>query len=109
MLPYQTIKQRKAFVAATRQGKRHASKTLVVQFIPADDTLQLGITVTKKVGNAPVRNRIKRQLRAAFTEAAKTASLPNGSYVIIARNGAYAAPYARLLQDLRYCIRKVTA
>src|SRR5690606_18574059 len=98
------------FLLAASKGRKHASHTLVLQHVPQADVTQplLGITVTKKHGNAPVRSRIKRKLRAAFAEVAGDRPLPGGHYVIIARQDAYAAPLSKLTQDLRYCLRKVT-
>lgn len=47
---------------------------------------RLGVTVSTKVGNAVVRNRVKRWVRVAFREAAD--GLPAVDLVVIARRGA---------------------
>jgi len=65
----------------------------------------LGFTVTKKVGNAVERNRIRRRLRAAASATlalAKPEGLPlaDHDYVIIARRSAIAAPFETLIGDL---------
>jgi ribonuclease P protein component len=110
---YQTIKARPEFLQLAKSGRKHASHTMVVQYgapaVEADTTPVLGITVTKKVGNAVVRNRLKRQIRAAFQELTHNHQVKAGRYVIIARDRAKHADFAKLQGDMHYCIRKVTA
>lgn len=110
MLPYLRLTRRRDFLAAASRGRRHASHTLVVQHVPHPEPALpiLGLTVTRKIGNAAVRNRVKRKLRAVFAAAASSGALPSGHYVVIARQGAFEAPATKLAQDLRYCIRKIT-
>ena len=60
---------------------------------------RLGVTVTKKVGNAVVRNRIKRVVREVFRR--NRALLPDGTdFVFIAKQGAGKVSYAAVLSDL---------
>lgn len=61
------ILQRREFLRIQGQGQRVHSRHLVFQFLPGEGPeSRLGITVSKKVGNAVVRNRIKRWIREAF-------------------------------------------
>ena len=65
-----------------------ATRGLVLQALTRDDTgpLRLGFTVTKKVGNAVIRNRIKRQLREIVR--GRLDSLPSSNdYVLVVRRG----------------------
>jgi ribonuclease P protein component len=59
---------------------------------------RFGFTVTKQMGNAVVRNRIKRRLRAALGEAGSKAS-GDFDYVIIARTDAFGCDYQLLVED----------
>ncbi len=66
---------------------------------------RLGFTVTKKVGNAPERNRIRRRLKGAMFDSAKAlvgAGLvkPDYDYVIIARRSLISLPFDILLEAL---------
>ena len=68
----------------------------------------MGFTVTRKVGNAVVRNRIKRRLRAAVREAVADCSCDLGGrdVVLIARREAADAPFERLVCETRRTVAR---
>jgi len=68
----------------------------------------IGFTVTKKTGNSPERNRIKRRLRAAVTACARD-FLPAHDYVLVGRREALSEPFAKLVADLGALIVRVHA
>jgi ribonuclease P protein component len=78
------------FERVFRQGRSHAGRDLVLYVFPRGEDEgepRLGMTVSRKVGSAVERNRIKRVLREAF--ALESERLPTGSdAVVIARSGA---------------------
>jgi ribonuclease P protein component len=78
------------FERVFRQGRSHAGRDLVLYVFPRGEDEgepRLGMTVSRKVGSAVERNRIKRVLREAF--ALESERLPAGSdAVVIARSGA---------------------
>ncbi|MBU1174195.1 MAG: ribonuclease P protein component [Alphaproteobacteria bacterium] len=100
------LKTRAEFVAAAR-GRRASRSGLVVQAISTgvDDT-GVGFTVTKKAGNAPERNRIKRRLRAA-AEACADAFSSRHDYVVIGRRDVLSAPFETLVTNLQSLIARV--
>lgn len=59
---------------------------------------RFGVTVTRKVGNAVERNRIRRRLRAAVASAA--VSTAGADYVLVARRGALTRAFTDLVTDL---------
>ena len=76
---------------------------------PRDDgdaAMRIGITVTKKVGNAVVRNRIKRRFRALAREVLPVAGVAGADHVLIGRLPAMTRDYAQLQGDLAKAIEK---
>ena len=67
--------------------------------------MRVGFTVTKKIGNAVQRNRIKRRFRAAAREVLPELAEPGHDYVLIARPAALHRPWAALLDDLRRALK----
>jgi ribonuclease P protein component len=65
-----------------------------------DGPPRYGITVTRKVGNAVVRNRIRRRLREAVRVHAADDMAAGTDYVIVARQDALTAPFAALSAEL---------
>ena len=61
------ILKRPDFLSLSKHGKRFSNKHFVATYCPGQlENTRLGITVSKKVGNAAVRNRIKRFAREYF-------------------------------------------
>lgn len=63
-------------------------------------TARFGFTITKKIGNAVTRNRIRRRLKAAFAATARQHARPSCDYVVVARHAALDRPFAALLEDV---------
>ena len=98
------------FRLATRQGRRAGCSTLVVHLGRAEDDqpVRVGFVVSKAVGNAVVRNRVKRRLRHLARE--HMPSLP-GSAVLVVRAlpPAAGASFEELRADLARCLGRVSA
>jgi ribonuclease P protein component len=67
---------------------------------------RFGLTVTRKIGNAVVRNKIKRRLREAL-RLTNHGGRPDCDYVIVARLPALTCDFVRLGQDLQRTIRQL--
>jgi ribonuclease P protein component len=75
------------FDAVYRSGRSASTRFLVLYWFAredGDDEPRLGLAVPKSVGNAVVRNRVKRQLRETWRELAGSAR-PGHDYVLVAR------------------------
>ena len=68
---------------------------------------RFGFTVTKKLGNAVIRNRIRRRLKSAITELSDQHARPGFDYVLIARGAAFDRPFAALKKDLEVALQRV--
>ena len=73
-----------------------------------DGPPRVGFTVTKKNGNAVIRNRIKRRLREAVRVNVADDMQPGTDYVIVARRDALNAPFADLTRELSKRVSKKT-
>jgi len=71
------------------------------------EAVRVGFTASRKVGNAVVRNRAKRRLRAAAAEVLAREGRPGTDYVLIARAGTGERRYAELVGDLKAALRQV--
>ena len=89
------VRRRAEFVSLQREGRRrHTAHFVVVRRPSAGGTSRLGVTVSKRVGNAVKRNRIKRLVREVFRRRRETISPPS-DVVVIARPGADTLTYAQ--------------
>src|SRR5205085_7664428 len=70
------------------------------------EAVRIGFTASRKVGNAVVRNRAKRRLRAAAAEVLARDGRPGTDYVLVARDGTGGRSYAELLGDLAAALRQ---
>lgn len=68
---------------------------------------RVGFTVTKKVGGAVERNRIRRRLREALRHAKALPTARDTDYVVVARREVLGLPFERLIVDLQTAVRKV--
>lgn len=71
-----------------------------------DPAMRIGYTVTKKIGNAVVRNRMKRRLRALAAELLPEYGMPGADHVLIGRAGGVDREFALLRTELSKALRK---
>lgn len=82
-----TLKKRADFLRLNH-GKKFVTDHFILRYAPSGDAMtRVGYTVTTKCGNAVIRNRIKRRLRALVREH-KELAVPGMDYVFIARADA---------------------
>lgn len=104
-----TLTIRRDFLAAN-SGKRAPMPGFVLQMRPRDDgdpTMRIGYTVTKKIGNAVVRNRMKRRLRALARDLLPESGVRGADHVLIGRNGGIERDFAVLRAELVKALAKV--
>jgi ribonuclease P protein component len=107
--PYITLTRRADFLAAN-SGRRAPMPgfVLLVRARGDDDpSVRLGITVTKKIGNAVVRNRMKRRFRALARELLPACGIPGADHVLIGRAGGVERDFGLLREELRKALGKL--
>ena len=100
------IRKRSDFLTANR-GLRNAKPGFVLLTRPNDGQgRRYGITVTKKIGNAVVRNRMKRRFRELLWAALPDGGLPDHDHVLIGREGGVERDFARLAEELEAALTR---
>jgi ribonuclease P protein component len=107
--PPPRLTRRAQFLAVAAGGRKTASAGLVLQALDRGDAapVRLGYTVTKKVGNAVVRNRTRRRLREAARLVLGQTPLAGHDLVLIGRDATRARPFPALLEDLRRSLARL--
>ncbi|MBS0235022.1 MAG: ribonuclease P protein component [Proteobacteria bacterium] len=105
-----TLKTRSEFLAV-RGGRRQSTPAFLIEMRERSAVTsraargpRFGFTITKKIGNAVMRNRIRRRLKAAFAAETKNSDLGPCDYVIVARQAALDRPFDLLLRDVNRAI-----
>jgi ribonuclease P protein component len=95
------LRRRQDFLAAA-QGSSRATTGAVVQMRRREDgePPRIGYTVTRKLGGAVIRNRIRRRLREAVRTGASGCFRPGHDYVIIGRSTTLGRPFGKLVADI---------
>src|SRR4051794_12811099 len=106
------LKTRADFLRVAASGRRAVRPGLMLQAASRPSSIdsasvRVGFTASRKVGNAVVRNRAKRRLRAAADELLARDGRPGTDYVLIARADTGERRYADLLADLASALRQV--
>ena len=103
-----TLSKRSEFLAANR-GLRFPMPGFVLLVRPrgdGDDAPGIGFTVSKKVGNAVVRNRMKRRLRALARQILPQAGIAGADHVLIGRPGGNEIVFAELGEQLESALAR---
>jgi ribonuclease P protein component len=106
-----SLTRRADFLAANR-GRRAPMPGFVLLVRPRDDgdtRIRLGITVTKKIGGAVVRNRMKRRFRSLARDLLPDRGIAGADHVLIGRQGGIERDFGLLRAELEKALRKLQA
>lgn len=93
------LKRRASFAYVYKKGDRTGARDLVLLSARSREGLKIGLSVSKKVGNAVTRNRVKRLLREALLRL--TDKIDRGyMYVIVARPSLAEIPFCQVCDEV---------
>jgi ribonuclease P protein component len=111
MRGYSIIRKRADFLAANR-GKRYATPGFVLLVFDRrdhDPAKRLGITITKKVGNAVIRNRMRRRFRELARELLPDQGRAGADHILIGRDGGIDRDFGLLRAEMTKALGKLSA
>jgi ribonuclease P protein component len=102
------LRQRADFIAVAN-GARMSGPAFVLQGRTRDDAgpVRVGFTVTKKVGTATERNRIRRRLRELVKRVDDVSLRPHNDYVLVGRRAALDRGFDLMIDDLRSALDRI--
>jgi ribonuclease P protein component len=109
------LPQRADFLRLQAAGRKQVTPGFILQIGDRPSTSgarpdpRVGFTVTKRVGNAVIRNRVRRRLRALAREVLRPRARTDLDYVLIGRQEALHRDYAKMADDLRRALRRLKA
>lgn len=123
------LKQRREFLRVARNGRKWVAPGLILQIGPhmhemkqagrdisvrpetghGRNSFRIGFTVSRKVGGAVVRNRVKRRLRAVVDQVMPAHAAEGVDYVVVGRRATAGRPFDALSGDLEAALKHLGA
>jgi ribonuclease P protein component len=102
------LRQRRDFLAAAT-GTKVATAAFVLQALARRDSgpVRVGFTVSKKVGNAVERNRVRRRLRDVVRLSAAGRLRAGHDYVLVGRRAALKLPFERMVEEFNGALQRL--
>lgn len=105
-----TVLTKRADFLAANKGLRNARPGFVLLTRPNGGRGQrYGITVTKKIGNAVVRNRMKRRFRELLWQALPESGLADHDHILIGRAGGVERNFKQMGEELELALKRANA
>ena len=120
-MKYRAISENHLYVKAYRKGKKISARNVVVYVLPDRRAFQLkmenpekmyinrvGLTVTKKIGNAVTRSRVKRIIREGYRLTDKEYGIKKGNLIVlVAKDNCIKAKSTDIKNDMVYAFGKL--
>jgi ribonuclease P protein component len=106
---WHSLRHRAEFLHLQKDGQKWVTPAFIVHLCDSKvvDFPHVGFTVTKKIGNAVMRNRIRRRLRAMIDQIAAEENLPKVRIALTARSEALDKDFQELARDFKWALRKM--
>jgi ribonuclease P protein component len=103
--------RKRADFLATATGMKIPGKAFVLQVRrrQEDGPVRVGFTVSKKVGNAVERNRVRRRLREIVKLEGRLGMQPGHDYVVIGRRAALGIPFDHIMDEFKTVLSRASA
>lgn len=109
------LRRRADYLRVQGAERRSAQPGLLLQAAPAPDLsgsaefqgIRIGFTASRKVGNAVLRNRARRRLKALARELLQAHAQPGHDYVLVARQATPERAYGDLRRDLEAALKRL--
>jgi len=109
--PVDTLKAPSEFQRLTREGKRWVTPSFILLTAmrpsASDAPLRFGFTVSRKVGGAVVRNRVRRRLREAMRKLNMHEAMRGRDIVLIARKTENEIPFDQIGKDVLWALKRL--
>jgi len=100
------LTRRNQFTYVYKKGESSPAKNLILIYVKSkSNSLKVGFSVSKKIGNSVVRNKVKRRLREAFRTRLQNIQV-GYNYIVIARQGIEKNSYKEIANSLEYVLKK---
>lgn len=101
------IKKRKEFNYIFKNGKSISSKNIVLIYTPSKlKVYKIGYSVSKKVGKAVVRNKVKRRMKEAVLKVTSKL-VPKMNYIFVAKPSASEATFLEICENINFLVNKI--
>lgn len=105
-MTFESLKKPSEFSKVYKRGKSFADKNIVVYYMPNQlNITRIGFSISKKVGNSVVRNRIKRLIRECFRT--NFEGFDGYDLIFVARVRSNQADYHEIKRSLKFIFRKI--
>ena len=102
------LKRRREFLRVAAARRKAVTPGMVVQACDGEgETTRVGFTASRKVGNAVLRNRARRRLKALAEELLPQRGLASTDYVLIARQATVERDFGELRRDLESALDRL--
>ena len=102
------IRKRQQYKRVYSKGRKEVGRHLILYtWLHGRDEQRFGITVTRKIGTAVVRNRAKRRIREVIRQKMPVLSV-GGDFVVVVRKGMTKASFHEVRDELLHLVRKYT-
>lgn len=106
-MTFESLKKPSEFSKVYKRGKSFADKNIVVYYLPNQlGVTRIGFSISKKVGNSVVRNRVRRRIRESFR--LNFSGFGGYDLIFVARVRSNQADYSELTKSLKYIFRKIS-